>query len=351
MALQGSGEIRFSQIIAEFGSAPNPEGGSSLGGYRISEDYGDMENIPLDTGIPQSGEIRFSDFYSKQLNVVIDYYTGKNERRVIARNRYNNSARNGKVHVVGGYRGKPSNSGGTRVIIHVNKKLGSEYDGSRGLKCALRTGSWDTDTNLDLWIGEDGGIAGTAGAGGAGGNRRRAPTDGKRGSSGLGVEYPLDIWNYGFIAGGGGGGGGGKGEARDVLIRSAYSYTIGDQTFSGRNQSWDRRRKGGGGGSGGQGYTGGPPGESGGDGGAAGEGGSQAGPGNPGEGGGDGAGGGGFGGTYGNDGGDGRNSGAGGGHKGRSIVIEGPGHGDGKGSVTYKVTGTLYGPVITAEVF
>lgn len=345
MTLQASGEIKFSEIIAEFGSAPNPEGGSSLGKYRVAEDYGDMEDIPLDIGVPQSGEIRFSNFYSKQLNVVIDYYTGTNERRVIARNRYNNSARNGKVHVVGGYRVKPADSGGTRVIIHVNKKLGSEYDGARGMKCALRTGSWNSGTNLDLWIGENGGIAGTAGEGGVGGNRRRGPLHGKRGSSGLGVQYPLDIWNYGFIAGGGGGGGGGKGEARDVLIRSAYSYTIGDETFSGRNQSWDRRRKGGGGGGGGQGYSGGAAGAGGGDGATDGKDGSQAAPGDPGAGGGDGAGGGGKGGTYGTDGNQGGNRGANGGHKGRSIVIEG------NVSVNYVEEGTIDGPVVNHPVF
>ena len=118
------------------------------------------------------------------------------------------------MSVVGGFRGKPSNSGGSRVIIHVNKRLGSEYDGSRGMKCALRTGGWDSGTNLDLYIGSSGAIAGAAGAGGKGGNRSSGPENGKRGSSGLGVSYPLDIINYGFIAGGGGGGGGGAAEEK-----------------------------------------------------------------------------------------------------------------------------------------
>ena len=216
MALQGSGEISFGQISAEFGMPS----GKNLGAYRVSETYGAMSNIPLDPGIPQSGEIKFSDFHGKQLNIVVNYYDGSNERRVLARNRYNNGPGNGRVSVVGGFRGKPSNSGGSRVIIHVNKKLGSEYDGSRGMKCALRTGTWNNNTNLDLYIGNNGGIAGAAGAGGKGGNRSSGPENGKRGSSGLGVQYPLDITNYGFIAGGGGGGGGGAGGRKDAVSRT-----------------------------------------------------------------------------------------------------------------------------------
>ena len=45
-------------------------------------------------------------------------------RRVLARNRYNNGPGNGRTSVIGGFRGKPSNSGGSRVIIHVNQELG-----------------------------------------------------------------------------------------------------------------------------------------------------------------------------------------------------------------------------------
>jgi len=338
--LQGSGTIRFSNIISEFGRADGG-GGVSLGRYRVSQTFGSMSNLPLDTGIPQSGSISISNFYSKQLNCVVNYYDGSNLRRATARNRYNNGGSN-RVQTIGGFRGRPSNTNGTRVIIHVNKRIGSEYDGSRGLKCALRTGSWNNNTNLDLNIGSAGAVIGAAGAGGKGGNRSGGPTAGQRGSSGLGVEYPLDITNYGFIAGGGGGGGGGAGKRKDRHDRSRDYRRCGWWCDSrGRNRRKDRRRKGGGGGGGGQGFPGGAGG-SGGDGGSNGSNGSQGSPGSGGGGGGDGARSGGNGGSYGSDGSSGD---TGGGSKGRSIVISG------SGSVNYVVSGTIYGPTFNGGVF
>ena len=37
-------------------------------------------------GIPTSGTIKFSDFYSKRLNVVVDCFSGGDETRTIAKN-------------------------------------------------------------------------------------------------------------------------------------------------------------------------------------------------------------------------------------------------------------------------
>ncbi len=340
--LQGAGNtIRFSNIITEFGRA-NAKGGVSLGAYRVSQTFGAMSNLPLDTGIPQSGTIRMSNFYSKQLNCVVNYYDGSNIRRATARNRYNNGSSN-RVQTIGGFRGRPSNTNGTRVIIHVNKRIGSEYDGNRGLKCALRTGSWNSNTNLDLNIGGSGAIIGAGGAGGNGGSRSGGQTNGKRGSSGLGVEYPLDITNYGFIAGGGGGGGGGKGKRKDRHKRSRDYRRCGWWCDSrGRNRRKDRRRKGGGGGGGGQGFPGGSGGGGASAGGSNGGNGSQGSPGGAGGGGGDGARSGGNGGSFGNNGGNGDMSG---GSKGRSIVISG------SGSINYVVSGTIYGPTFNGGVF
>ena len=71
MALQASGQIKYSEIITEFGT-PNNGG---LGEYRLSENVGSLTNLPLDTGVPQSGQIKFSDFYSKKLNKVLDLYS------------------------------------------------------------------------------------------------------------------------------------------------------------------------------------------------------------------------------------------------------------------------------------
>ena len=340
MALQGSGSISFGQISAEFGLPP----GKNLGAYRVSETYGSMVNIALDDGIPQSGQIRFSHFYNKQLNVVVNYFNGSNERRVLARNRYNNGPGNGKVNVVGGYRGKPGNSSGTRVIIHVNKRLGSEYDGSRGMKCALRTGNWESGTNLLVNVGGSGACIGAAGAGGKGGNRNSGPTNGQRGSSGLGVQYPIDLVNFGFLAGGGGGGGGGRGDARNNDKRGRRKSRCGWWCERrSRDRRRDRRRKGGGGGGGGQGFPGGAGGSGGGNGGNGGGNGSQGSPGGGGSGGGQGAKNGANGGGFGNRGSN--ANGGSGGDRGRSIVIEG------NNNVNYVVQGTLYGPVVNHPVF
>ena len=71
------------------------------------------------------------------------------------------------------------------------------------------TGDWDAETELDLYVGGSGFIVGAGGAGGKNGHEdggNNGPGD--RGTSALGVTYPLDIYNYGYIAGGGGGGGG-----------------------------------------------------------------------------------------------------------------------------------------------
>jgi len=73
MTLQSSGNpISFNQIRGEFGNGTN-----RLGQYRRDDssfgnkNVGDLANMPLDTNIPVSGQIKFSDFYGKSLNVVV----------------------------------------------------------------------------------------------------------------------------------------------------------------------------------------------------------------------------------------------------------------------------------------
>ena len=107
--------LSFSEIEAEFGQ---PDNGRTLGRYRRTDsefknkNCGDLQNLPLDTGIPASGEIRFSDFYGKKLNMVVDYYSESDTRQDDGANtmaatwRYNNQS--GKVKVVGGYRTRPT---------------------------------------------------------------------------------------------------------------------------------------------------------------------------------------------------------------------------------------------------
>ena len=206
MALQASGQIKYSEIIAEFGT-PNSGG---IGEYRLSENVGSLSNLPLDTGVPQSGQIKFSDFYSKKLNHVVDLYSiGNNTSRQNAKDRWNN----GNVHIVGSTKtGKtqPPDTIDDRVIVNVNATIRS----AKGTQthCALRTGTWDSNTTLEIEIGTSGKLYGSGGDGGAGGSANETPgTDGQTGSSALGIQYPCTINNLGVIQSVYGGGGGGAG--------------------------------------------------------------------------------------------------------------------------------------------
>ena len=77
-------QLSFGEIETEFGQ----NGSRSLGDYRISQTVGNnstLPALPLDTNIPTSGEIKFSDFYGKQLNIVVDCHSGGTEDRIIAK--------------------------------------------------------------------------------------------------------------------------------------------------------------------------------------------------------------------------------------------------------------------------
>ena len=223
MALQGSGQISFSQIENEFGQ----NGERSLGDYRTSQNVGELSNLPLDSGIPTSGEIKFSDFYSKRLNIIVDMHSGGDEFRKSAKNdKWNNN----NLTVIGGFRSKKED--GSKIIVHVNKKFGS--DKSSVNNCAVRTGSWNSSSTIQVDVGGEGQILGAGGDGGQGGVCLGTGSPGGTGTSGLGIEHngvTVNVLSGGIIRAGFGGGGGGGG---------------GRQTDKGS----DRRASGGGGGGG-----------------------------------------------------------------------------------------------------
>ena len=185
--------IKYSEIIAEFGTPSN----GGIGEFRLSENVGSLTNLPLDADtcgvnanadIPQSGTIKFSDFYNSRLNQVVDLYSiGNSTSRQNAKDRWNN----GNVHIVGSTKtGKtqPPDTVEDRVIINVNATIAS----AKGTQthCALRTGNWDTNTTLEIEIGTSGKLYGSGGDGGTGGNANEtAGTNGGTGSSALGIQY------------------------------------------------------------------------------------------------------------------------------------------------------------------
>ena len=114
-----------------------------------------------------------------------------------------------KIIVIGGYKSKPTNTSGKKILISINKSIGSDKAATNNV--ALRTGSWDSGTMLFVRIGTSGEIIGAGGDGGGGGGAN----NGGNGTSAFGIDYPVTIENYGLISCGFGGGGGGNNASYD----------------------------------------------------------------------------------------------------------------------------------------
>ena len=236
-------------IAAEFG-----QGDYSLGQYRRDDprfknkNAGDLTNLPLDTGIPNNGEIKFSDFYGKKLNIIVNYYNGNQETvkddgraTLTATHRYVNEPTSNPLKVVGGFAQAPDATvtganndykltstkwrDGRKIIVHVNKTIGGKLNGDRD-SVSLRTGRWPTGTTLQVDVGSSGKIYGAGGKGGGGGanNSTNGLSGGFTGMSALGIEYAATINNNGLIRCGYGGGGGGSGAANDPSDKSDEDY-------------------------------------------------------------------------------------------------------------------------------
>ena len=217
-------QLSFQEIEDEFGQNP----GRSLGRYRTThpdfgnKDLGDLRDLPLDIGIPKSGEIKFSDFYQKELNVVIDCHTTGNN--TFNHDAYTDRFLNGKYNIVGNYKTSITKSqwqGGKRVIIHINNTFGSQGAQNRN-DVAFLTGNynnnvnqsgWPTDTTLTLDMGDEGLVGGKGGNGGNTGNEESTGEDGGVGTSGMKIPagFQDEISGESRIFGGGGGGAGGPG--------------------------------------------------------------------------------------------------------------------------------------------
>ena len=247
MALQSSGEIRASQIRAEFGdSGPSvigknyPEGSVSFGAYRdvnqevtgqtgtkagrnFTLDHDFLNNRsyiprPKSDGTPDfEGPIRFSHFYDAKLNVVLAYGNPDDPRAPGQHAREEKYF--GRTRVIGGFRDKPTENDeikGSKIILYVNKKIGSPKGNRKN--CALRTGSWPSGTEIHIEVSPNGKILGGGGDGGSGGDNTENGNNGKDGSSAIELQSyvkTVRVRSGGIIAPGGGGGGGGGGAKGD----------------------------------------------------------------------------------------------------------------------------------------
>ena len=211
MTLQSSGSITARDIAIELGYTQGAE--TKIGDYQLSggQDFSGVK-LPVSENVPTSGEIKFSDFYEARRTLVVDYHSGSAENKPeTAKNRFTGRS---KV-VVGGFVGNDEDTSGKKVVIVVNKDIGS--DKNSGDSCALRTGTgWSSDTVLEVLVGPDGEVLGAGGNGGVG-RFANSGTSGGSGTSGIGVQHEgtggtrVTIQSGGRIAAGGGGGGAGGG--------------------------------------------------------------------------------------------------------------------------------------------
>ena len=224
--------LKFSEIEAEFG-AQSPR---SLGAYRHTQTVDGLVFNGIDSGIPSSGTIRFSDFYGKSLNIVVDCFSGDTEFRINAKtNKYNNN----KIVIINPTTVSKKQNG-AKITIRVNKKFGSNKNSVN--HCALRTGTWSNPAAIIVDLGSNAKVYGAGGDGGEGADGVGANNVGENGdkggdgTSGLGIQHQGTIVNVrsgAILRRGYGGGGGGAG---------------------GRETSKNDRRAGGGGGGGGAGF-------------------------------------------------------------------------------------------------
>lgn len=228
-------QLSMSQIAEEFGDT-RANGEIRLGDYKkvaLTSNYpqlvGELSfpsidgggQVPVDTtSNNKSVQIKINDFKGTRLQQVVNFWSNNaGGNRLNARQRYTSDGMIGshnEVTVVGGYRGRPSNSSGTRVHIHVNKNIGSDQttNSNNIQRCALRTGNWNSGTTLSVDVAGEGRIQGAGGRGGNGANGSQNGFNGEEGTSGLGISYSgttVTISNGGVISAGFGGGGGGGG--------------------------------------------------------------------------------------------------------------------------------------------
>ena len=78
MAIKAAGTpLKWSEIQTEFG--PTPTSMSNMKKYRDIDPVGGITDLSLDENysvdrFPTSGEVKFSQFYGKRLNIIVNYY-------------------------------------------------------------------------------------------------------------------------------------------------------------------------------------------------------------------------------------------------------------------------------------
>jgi hypothetical protein len=181
MAIKSSGQLSFSEIVAEFADTQP---------YSMSEFYRGGIKVPTNNiNVPTSGAISFSNFYNA-VNRITAYITYSSNQQQIT---VNPTTASGYV------------AGITDVIIQVNSGIYIWSDSTSTPAITINGGLATGDT---LTLVNDGFIMGKGGTGGNG-----TTTAGGSGGPAISLSTSLQITNNSFIGGGGGGGshGGGGG--------------------------------------------------------------------------------------------------------------------------------------------
>ena len=210
MALQGSGAISLANIQSEFGGS-NP---ISLSEYYRNGAYVTSNN----TGVPTSGTVSLSQFYSAvrqfAFTISTSYTTTRDLRTLALAAGWDGSAPVVATIASGvtlqGAIGAGGGGGATVVSYGANNVAGSA--GSTGLTV---TGSFPGGVSLI----NNGKIYGGGAGGGAGGSTAQGGVGGAGGAA-IVVTTALSITNNNVIGGGGGGGGGGSAWGTGGIVRS-----------------------------------------------------------------------------------------------------------------------------------
>ncbi|NBP03214.1 MAG: hypothetical protein EBU90_24575 [Proteobacteria bacterium] len=243
--------ISASQIREEFG----PSGQVSLGAYRVNQSLLGR-NWTLDTGIPTSGQIKFSDFHNKTLNIIIDSGTGEDEFNVTLTNYWTDKTKT----CIGEFK-TPAATLSDQGAKKYHVILRRDYGGSGSVNTSVKSGSWPSGSILNVYVSNNATIYGRGGDGGYGGyGDSQSGGNGYPGQNAIGFSYDATLTiesGSGIIAGAGGGGGGGGNHHNPDPGPN-------DPTFTGGNGGGGRGNPGGGGGAksgtkskGGDGYEGG----------------------------------------------------------------------------------------------
>ena len=207
--------ISANQISQEFGkNSP-----FKLGDYRNTTSIGGI-NWPFDENIPTSGEIKFSDFHGKQLNIValVDGVNG-NRKKITSVATFNIVGEL-KTSTNSSVRSKSKN-----IVYIINSTIGSSKSNRNHV--ALKTGTasdWyggsPNGGKIIIRVGEEAFISGAGGNASNGTRYENDASNGGVGSSGLGLEVAVEsisVTEDGTIRAGGGGGAGGGGAREDSL--------------------------------------------------------------------------------------------------------------------------------------